>query len=94
MRTLSGKDIASGTKLVTDDYGTYGPASTFHIKNDVPTMPKSACYILDPQHTCSVEEIASLVNGIAVIKDYFVVGVERTSVNDAPIKYPQKVLGA
>ncbi|KAJ5495421.1 Carboxypeptidase S1 [Penicillium diatomitis] len=75
-RALFNRDLATG-KIDTaknKSYSTEGPASTWHIKNDVPESPEPECYILALEATCTDEQIARVVNGTAVIKDYIVVG--------------------
>ncbi|RDW62504.1 hypothetical protein BP5796_10806 [Coleophoma crateriformis] len=73
MRSLFNKDIATGLLPVTDDLTTVGPASTFHVKNKVPEAPEPRCYIISPG-TCTPEEFAAVINGTAIIKDFFVIG--------------------
>jgi hypothetical protein len=75
MRALFNKDIATGLLAVSDDLTTVGPSSTFDVKNAVPERPEPRCYILMPG-TCTPEQYATVLNGTAVVKDYFVVGVE------------------
>jgi carboxypeptidase D len=74
-RALFNRDLATG-KIDTarnESYSTKGPASTWHIKNEVPESPGPVCYILALEATCTEDQIASVVNGTAVIKDYVVV---------------------
>jgi hypothetical protein len=78
MRALVNKDIATGLLPVYDDLTTVGPSSTFDVKNAVPERPEPRCYILMPG-TCTPEQYATVLNGTAVVKDYFVVGVEENS---------------
>jgi len=75
MRALFNKDIATGLLPVFDDLTSVGPSSTFHVKNAVPERPEPRCYILMPG-TCTAEQYATVVNETAIVKDYFVVGVE------------------
>ena len=69
------KDVATGIIPVTDDYSTFGPSSTWHIKNRIPPQPQPTCYILSVD-TCTEEVYATAKNGTAVVKDYIVVGME------------------
>lgn len=78
MRALFNKDIATGLVPVSDDLTTFGQSSTFHVKNAVPERPEPRCYTLMPG-TCTPEQYATVLNGTAIIKDYFVVGVEEVS---------------
>ena len=54
MRAMFNKDVATGAKDISDDYSTEGPASTWHIKNEVMPAPEPECYILYPD-TCTEE---------------------------------------
>ncbi|KAJ5933777.1 Carboxypeptidase S1 [Penicillium verhagenii] len=75
-RALFNRDLATG-KIDTarnDSYSTEGPSSTWHIKNEVPESPDPVCYILSLEATCTDDQIASVRNNTAVIKDYVVVG--------------------
>ncbi|CAG8027262.1 unnamed protein product [Penicillium nalgiovense] len=75
-RALFNRDLATG-KISTArnaSYSTQGPPSTWHIKNKVPESPGPVCYILALESTCTEDQIASVVNGTAVIRDYIVVG--------------------
>ncbi|KAJ5986490.1 Carboxypeptidase S1 [Penicillium sp. IBT 35674x] len=75
-RALFNRDLATG-KIDTArnaSYSTEGPSSTWHIKNEVPESPDPVCYILSLDATCTDDQIASVVNNTAVIKDYVVVG--------------------
>lgn len=77
-RALFNRDLATG-KIDTarnGSYSTTGPASTWHIKNQVPESPGPVCYILALEATCTEDQIASVLNGTAVIKDYVVVDGE------------------
>ncbi|KAL5342909.1 Alpha/Beta hydrolase protein [Aspergillus crustosus] len=74
-RAIFNRDIATG-KVSTAKNGTYstkGPSSTFNITNTVPDSPAPTCYILSLGSYCTPEQIESVVNGTALIKDYIVV---------------------
>lgn len=74
-RALSNKDISTG-KVDTADNRTYsseGPSSSWHVKNDVPESPAPTCYILALTASCTDEQIESVTNGTAVVRDYVVV---------------------
>jgi hypothetical protein len=75
MRALMNKDVATGFIPVTDNCSTFGPSSTWHIKNRIPSQPQPTCYILSVD-TCTEEVYATVKNGTAVVKDYIVVGKE------------------
>ncbi|KAJ5134652.1 hypothetical protein N7448_000328 [Penicillium atrosanguineum] len=73
-RALFNRDLATG-KVDTarnKSYSTAGPDSTWTIKNEVPESPDPLCYILALEATCTDDQIASVVNGTAVIKDWIV----------------------
>ena len=72
MRALMNKDVATGIVPITDNYTTFGPSSTWHIKNRIPPQPQSTCYILSTE-TCTEEVYKKVKNGTAVVKDYIVV---------------------
>lgn len=77
-RALFNRDLATG-KIDTaqnSNYSTHGPASTWHIKNEVPESPEPLCYILALAATCTDDQAEGVINGTAVIKDYVVVGDE------------------
>lgn len=81
MRAMFNRDIATGLLPVSDDLATTGPSSTFHVKNEIPKRPEPKCYILQPG-TCTPEQYASVIDGTAIIKDYFVVGNVKDGVNE------------
>ena len=66
MRTMLGLDVATGRRNVTDDYGTAGPASTWHIRNEVLSAPEPECYILAP------ETYETVKNGSARVENWIV----------------------
>ncbi|KAJ5602725.1 hypothetical protein N7537_005681 [Penicillium hordei] len=77
-RALFNRDLATG-KINTARNGSYttrGPPSTWHIKNKVPESPDPVCYILALESTCTEDQIASVINGTAIIRDYVVVDVD------------------
>ncbi len=75
-RALSNLDIATGTKPTYSSagkaYQSKGEKSTWSHKNKIPEQPIHFCQTLDPQDTCSDDQIESLINGTAVIRDYIV----------------------
>ena len=77
MRAMFNQDIATGLLPVSDDLTTEGPSSVFHVKNKVPEAPESKCYVRVPD-TCTPEQYATVLDGTAIVKDFFVVG----NVND------------
>ncbi|KFY09286.1 hypothetical protein V491_08278 [Pseudogymnoascus sp. VKM F-3775] len=73
MRAMFNRDIATGLLPVSDDLTTTGLSSTFHIKNEVPEYPEPKCYVRAPG-TCTPEQYATVIDGTAIVKDFFVVG--------------------
>jgi hypothetical protein len=73
MRAMFNRDIATGLLPVSDDLSTVGLSSTFHVKNEVPEYPEPKCYVRAPG-TCTPEQYASVIDGTAIVKDFFVVG--------------------
>lgn len=71
-RSLFNKDISTGSLDTNDDFATVGPDSVFHIKNIPPAAPEPKCYVLVPG-TCTREQYAGVLNGTAIVKDFFVV---------------------
>lgn len=73
-RALSNMDIATGTKPTYSSggeaYKSEGEESTWSHMDKDPEDPIHFCYTLDPYDTCSDDQIQSLVNGTAVIRDY------------------------
>lgn len=70
-----GDDDESG-----EEFSTVGPSDIWHIKGTPPLEPvEPRCYILAPE-TCVPEVWAAVMNGTAVVEDWFVVGVEEKQV--------------
>ncbi|KAL2865623.1 putative carboxypeptidase S1 [Aspergillus lucknowensis] len=74
-RAMFNQDIATGKISTAEDstYTTDGPSSTWNITNTVPDSPAPTCYILSLNSYCTDEQIESVVNGTALIKDYILV---------------------
>ncbi|MCJ1232778.1 hypothetical protein MMC14_000732 [Varicellaria rhodocarpa] len=75
-RALFDRDIATGSRPLSDDLTTEGPKSTWGIKNEVLSAPEPVCYTLDPAGRCEREVYETVRNGTAVVRDYIVVGRE------------------
>ncbi|KAH8657922.1 Alpha/Beta hydrolase protein [Xylariales sp. PMI_506] len=71
-RATFGLDIPLGVAQTDDEYRTTGPSNTWMMKNEVPELPKSKCYVLKPG-SCTPEEVESIRNGTAVVKDWYLV---------------------
>ncbi|KAF9890986.1 hypothetical protein FE257_005243 [Aspergillus nanangensis] len=81
-RAMFNRDIATGEvdMIKNQDHSTEGPSSTWDIKNNVPESPEPFCYILQLQSYCNEEQIARVVNGSALIRDYILVDKEEGSI--------------
>lgn len=77
MRTITGRDVATGTVDVVKDAGfvTQGPLSVFDVQQPPPQQPPNECYIdFSPLGTrCTKEQVAALTNGTAVVANRVVV---------------------
>jgi hypothetical protein len=71
-------DIATGEVNILgkekSEYKSKGPESSFQIKNTLPEIEEGICYTYMPLSKCTAEQLASLANGTAVVKDWVVVG--------------------
>lgn len=82
MRALTGRDIATGTvdlqKVAANghEYSTEGPSDTWWMRSEVLPPPEPECYYIDPGR-CTDEELDSLFDGTAIVKDWIVVGREK-----------------
>ncbi|KAL3488298.1 Alpha/Beta hydrolase protein [Aspergillus germanicus] len=74
-RAMFNRDISTGNVSTAKNgtYSTTGPSSTFNFTNVVPDSPAPTCYILSLGSYCTEEQIESVVDGTALIKDYIVV---------------------
>ncbi|PNS18953.1 Carboxypeptidase Y A [Sphaceloma murrayae] len=81
MRLLNNQDIATGTVdiISNPDYSTVGPSDVRNVSTAGPRQPDQFCYILDPG-TCFDQQIDSVVDGTALIKDYIVVDANSTKI--------------
>jgi carboxypeptidase D len=73
-RAMAHVDIASGNFPATGGYTTSGPASSFQYKNTMPEDPPKVCYTLMTLTSCTVADLQRLANGMAIVKDFVVVG--------------------
>lgn len=102
-RSLENLDIATGkvSTLEHPDYATEGPSDSWGWLNEIPENPEPKCYTLALTSTCTDEHIAAILNGTAIIKDYYYVGEERndgsfaaeapSSSSSSPRKFPRRV---
>jgi len=75
MRATLNKDIATGLLPVREDPKTEGPSDVRGIKNGKPEKVEPRCYILKIS-SCTEDVWAAVVNGTAVVRDWWVVGFE------------------
>jgi hypothetical protein len=68
---MGGWDVPTGRVKVGDGFVTKGRRDVW-VKSEAPEMPSPKCYILKPD-TCKPEVWQTVVNGTAVVKDWFVV---------------------
>lgn len=87
MRALMGQDIATGTVDLQEvagsgeQYSTEGPGDTWWMKSEVLPAPSRECYVLDLGR-CSEEEVQSVMDGSAIVKDWIVVGRHENASQD------------
>jgi carboxypeptidase C (cathepsin A) len=74
MRALFNRDIATGEvdTVANGSYRTEGPADTLAFTNEEPVPEIMFCYTRDLS-TCTEEQVESLQNGTAVVKDWIIV---------------------
>lgn len=77
-RAMFNRDLSTGKidMAKNGSYSTRGPASTWDIKNEPQESPGPLCYTLSLGRLCTDDQIASVINGTAIIKDYVVVGTK------------------
>lgn len=81
MRALFNKDISTGEEDTYTDgeaYSSEGSPDTWAYKNELPPQPTHFCYSLAPE-TCSEEQIESLEDGTAVVRNWIVVDQNSTA---------------
>jgi carboxypeptidase C (cathepsin A) len=80
MRAITHHDIATGQIDLreVEHYATTGPKDTWWSKSDILPAPPHECYIPALMMRCSDDEIASVINGTALVKDWILVGKEET----------------
>lgn len=73
-RAVNGRDIATGEVVIGNNssYSTSGPESSFATKNELPAGEPSICYLYVLGNTCTLDELAALKNGTAIVRDYVV----------------------
>ena len=75
-RAIANTDIATGQTHLggPSEYSTSGPDDIAQIKNAVPMIPPSVCYMWNVAGTCTKEQMMMLANGTAIMQDYIFVG--------------------
>jgi hypothetical protein len=78
MRAITHRDIATGQVDLRNvkNYATQGPQDTWWSKSDILPAPPHECYIPDLMDRCSDDEIAAIINGTALVKDWIFVGTD------------------
>jgi carboxypeptidase D len=56
-----------------EQYPTYGPGSSFQIKNQMPVDPEKVCYVYSALTTCKAEEIKRLAARTAALRDWAII---------------------
>lgn len=85
MRALTGRDIATGTVDLSEaaakgeQYGSEGPGDTWWMLSDVLPAPPRECFYLDIGR-CTEEEKEWVFDGTAIVKDWIVIGRNRSTV--------------
>lgn len=81
-RALFNKDISTGEQDIYAADGTAyqseGPPDKWAYKNEDQPDPLHFCYVLDPTTLCTDEQIESIENGTAVVRNYIVVDANST----------------
>jgi hypothetical protein len=77
-RVMFNKDVATG-KVSSTDYSSTGSSSAWS-KSEIPEGHGQAkCYLWDVMETCTKEEEVILRSGLAIVRDYILVGQETTN---------------
>lgn len=79
-RAMSRRDVATGKVNLSEkpDYASSGPQSVRNVTNKVPEPERSTCYLGLAPISCTVEQLAALADGSAVVEDWIVVKPEGT----------------
>lgn len=92
-RALFNKDIATGTVDLTKTGGwsdageeaeifkSEGPRDTWWRRSEVMPVLEEECYILNLM-SCSEKHVTALKNGTAIVKDFVIVGIEGSEVEN------------
>lgn len=74
-RAMFNRDIATGRFSTVDDqeYTSDGMDYIWDVRNYMPNPMPPVCYVLNLLNTCTQDQIMSVVNGSAVVKDFIVV---------------------
>ncbi|KAK0748995.1 Alpha/Beta hydrolase protein [Schizothecium vesticola] len=75
MRAMTGRDVATGRIEVDEGLVTVGVNDTRGWREAPPEMPEERCYVLK-RGTCTDEVWKTVMNGTALVRDWWVVGVE------------------
>ncbi|KAK4154409.1 Alpha/Beta hydrolase protein [Chaetomidium leptoderma] len=73
-RAMGGLDVATGKVAFGERFRTEGPRDAWGWRNEVPEgVVEGRCYVLKPE-SCEEEVWRAVVDGTAVVRDWFVVG--------------------
>ncbi|KAL8931523.1 MAG: hypothetical protein Q9216_007173, partial [Gyalolechia sp. 2 TL-2023] len=83
-RAIFGQDIATGNITITAtenaDYSTEGPSDSLGTRQEPPYHPyPHQCYVLAYGATCTDEQIESLLDGSAIVRNYILQDANQTS---------------
>lgn len=89
-RALAKRDIATGKIDLSrhTNYTSVGPTDVKRVKNKVPEMAESICYVYKASLTCTEEQLAALADGSAVVEDWIVTkpaGLGQEEVTEASV---------
>jgi len=75
MRAMTGRDVATGRVKVDEGLVTVGVNDTRGWREAPPEIPREKCYVLK-RGTCTDKVWKTVMNGTALVRDWWVVGVE------------------
>jgi hypothetical protein len=72
---MFGYDVATGETHLgpNSNYSSECPDSVADVKSEMPETAASICFVLSPQTSCTLEQLAALADGSAVIHDWIVI---------------------
>lgn len=69
------KDVATGVVSTAGNasYSSTGLENSFSVKNQLPAVEESDCYLWDAPISCTEEQLLKLSNGTGVMRDFILV---------------------